>query len=141
MFLFFSSFVIVYHLFYILFISGRYFEYMEFPKQRWTKIQENNNYEPHFVSVSASPLLPFSPSLPLLLPIYTYFTLNSAIFVFLGSFVNVAYLSWRNKVKKRPEERAKLLSKYKGVDDDNKEGESDAWVELGDRHPDFVYTL
>jgi hypothetical protein len=51
----------------------------------------------------------------------------------------VAYLSWRNKVKKLPEERAKLLEKYKGDDDD--EGGLDAWIELGDRHPDFVYTL
>ena len=43
-----------------------------------------------------------------------------------------------NKVKKRPEERAKLLDKYKGDDED---GGLDAWMELGDRHPDFVYTL
>ena len=56
----------------------------------------------------------------------------------------MAYLSWRNKVKKRPEERAKLLDKYnlKGNDnDDDDKGGLDAWVELGDRHPDFVYTL
>jgi hypothetical protein len=63
----------------------------------------------------------------------------------MGSFVNVAYLSWRNKVKKRPEERAKLLDKYKSEDgdgNDNDEGGGlDAWMELGDRHPDFVYTL
>ena len=56
----------------------------------------------------------------------------------MGSLVNVAYLSWRNKVKKRPEVRAKLLDKYKGDDND---GGLDAWMELGDRHPDFVYTL
>ena len=62
---------------------------------------------------------------------------NSSILVFVVSFVNVAYLSWRNKVKKRPEERAKLLGKYKGDDD----GGLDAWMDLGDRHPDFVYTL
>jgi hypothetical protein len=54
----------------------------------------------------------------------------------------MAYLSWRNKVKKRPEERAKLLGKYKSIDDnDDDEGGLDAWMELGDRHPDFVYTL
>ena len=67
--------------------------------------------------------------------------LNSSILVFVGSFVNVAYLSWRNKVKKRPEERSKLLGKYKGDDDDDVNGGLDAWMELGDRHPDFVYTL
>ena len=58
----------------------------------------------------------------------------------MGSFVNVAYLSWRNRVKKRPEERAKLLKIDKGDDGDD-EGRLDAWIELGDRHPDFVYTL
>ena len=73
------------------------------------------------------------------------FWVCSSILVVLGSFVNMAYLSWRNKVKKRPEERAKLLEKYivadkqdGGNDDD---GGLDAWLELGDRHPDFVYTL
>ena len=54
----------------------------------------------------------------------------------------MAYLSFRNKVKKRPEERAKLLDKYvvasQQSEDDSK---LRAWIELGDRHPDFVYTL
>ena len=54
----------------------------------------------------------------------------------------MAYLSWRNKVKKRPGVRAKLLQNYvsaeKGIAD---EGGLSAWIELGDRHPDFVYTL
>ena len=62
----------------------------------------------------------------------------------MGCLVNVAYLSWRNKVKKRPEVRAKLLEKYVIAE---KEGGEDglgglkAWIELGDRHPDFVYTI
>ena len=63
-----------------------------------------------------------------------------------GRRINEAYLSWKNKIKKRPEERAKLLGKYEGDDDDDNdnddnEGRLDAWIELGDRHPDFVYTL
>ena len=66
----------------------------------------------------------------------------SSILVVVISLVNVAYLSERNKVKKLPEERAKLLEKYVVAD---KQGEDDgelrAWIELGDRHPDFVYTL
>ena len=69
------------------------------------------------------------------------------------SLVNVAYLSLRNKAKKRPGERAKLLEKYVGATrkhlegEEEKEGHDDhdgklrAWIELGDRHPDFVYTL
>ena len=54
----------------------------------------------------------------------------------------MAYLSWRNRVKKRPGVRTKMLKKYaaaeKGIADD---GGLSAWIELGDRHPDFVYTL
>ena len=60
----------------------------------------------------------------------------------MGSLINIAYLSWRNRVKKRPGVRAKLLQKYvtaeKEIADD---GGLSAWIELGDRHPDFVYTL
>ena len=61
----------------------------------------------------------------------------------MGCLANVAYLSWRNKVKKRPEVRAKLLEKYV-IGDHDKEGEDGglkAWIEMGDRHPDFMYTL
>ena len=54
----------------------------------------------------------------------------------------MAYLSWRNKVKKRPGVCTKLLEKYATVDKENTDDEGlNAWVELGDRHPDFVYTL
>ena len=57
----------------------------------------------------------------------------------------MTYLTWRNKVKKRPGVREKLLQKYiatpeQGISDDDDGGLS-AWIELGDRHPDFVYTL
>jgi hypothetical protein len=68
--------------------------------------------------------------------------LISAILVVVISLVNVAYLSLRNRVKKRPGERAKLLEKYMVA---NKQGEDEgklrARIELGDRHPDFVYTV
>jgi len=72
----------------------------------------------------------------------TVMNLVFSILVIVISLVNVAYLSSRNKIKKRPENRAKLLVKYMVA---NKQGEDDgglrAWTELGDRHPDFVYTL
>jgi len=65
-----------------------------------------------------------------------------SIVIVVGSLVNMAYFSWRNKDKKRPGVRAKLLEKYVTAE---KEGEDDgrlkAWTELGDRHPDFVYTF
>ena len=62
-------------------------------------------------------------------------------------------------MKKRPGVRAKLLEKYCQLcvpvtaekkegdsegghgDDDHDGGGLKAWIELGDRHPDFVYTL
>ena len=54
----------------------------------------------------------------------------------------MAYLSWRNRVKKRLGVRTKLLKKYAAAD---KEIADDAglrgWIELGDQHPDFVHTL
>ena len=58
------------------------------------------------------------------------------------SLINVAYLSWTNKIKKRPEGRAKLLEKYMVADEQGgDDGKLRAWAELGDRHPDFVYKL
>ena len=61
----------------------------------------------------------------------------------IGCLVNVAYLSWKNKVKKRPEVRAKLLEKYVTADKggEDSDGGLTAWIELGDRHPDFMYML
>jgi len=47
----------------------------------------------------------------------------------------------RNKVKKRPGVRAKLLEKYMTVDKEGEDGGLKAWIELGDRHPDFMYTI
>ena len=55
----------------------------------------------------------------------------------------MAYFSWRNRVKKRPGVRAKLLEKYvaAGKQGGCNDGGLSAWIELGDRHPDFVYTI
>jgi len=74
----------------------------------------------------------------------TVMNLVFSILIVVISLINMAYLSFKNKVKKRPGERAKLLDRY--MVDNNTRGEDDtkklrAWIELGDRHPDFVYTL
>ena len=57
----------------------------------------------------------------------------------------MAYLTLRNKAKKRPGERAKLLEKYMVAGKEGEDGDDDgglkAWIEFGDRHPDFVYKL
>jgi len=70
----------------------------------------------------------------------TIMDLTFSILLVVFSLINMAYLSWRNKVKKRPEVRAKLLEKYV-VSEKQNDGGLEAWTELGDRHPDFVYTL
>ena len=111
---------------------GGYLEYLEFPNQRRTKVQENNNYEPHFVSVRSVFLL----FLSLLILIH----LASFVLVFTCTLTNMAYLSWRNKSKTHQGIRAKLLEKYV-ADEKGEDGRLRAWMELGDRHPDFVYTL
>ncbi|KAF8815171.1 MFS general substrate transporter [Phlegmacium glaucopus] len=64
-----------------------------------------------------------------------------SILIIVGCLLNMAYLSWRNKVKKRPGVRAKLLEKYSAGDKEGDDGSLEAWMDLGDRYPDFVYTL
>ena len=67
--------------------------------------------------------------------------LSSSIIIIVGSLINMKYLSWRNKVKKRPGVRTKLLQKYAVYEKEIADGGLSTWIELGDRHPDFVYTL
>ena len=66
--------------------------------------------------------------------------LSRSILVVTFTLINMTYLSWRNKVKKRPEVRAKLLEKYV-IDKEGGDGGLSAWTELGDRHPDFTYII
>ena len=72
--------------------------------------------------------------------IQLFFFWVSTIIIIVAIIVNMAYLSWRNRVKKRPGVRTKLLEKYV-ADKGEHDGGMSAWIELGDRHPDFVYTL
>ena len=53
------------------------------------------------------------------------------------SLMNIAYLSWKNKLKARTGRRELLLEKYNQDEDPSLR----AWMELGDEHPDFRYTL
>ncbi|KAF8817607.1 MFS general substrate transporter [Phlegmacium glaucopus] len=71
----------------------------------------------------------------------TIINLVFSILVIVCCLLNMVYLSWRNKVKKRPEVRAKLLEKYSVGDKEGNDGSLNAWMDLGDRYPDFVYTL
>lgn len=51
--------------------------------------------------------------------------------------INAGYLHYQNKKKQR--NRAHLLEPY--VNSAQPDGGVKAWVELGDRHPDFKYIL
>ena len=51
--------------------------------------------------------------------------------------LNVVYLSFKNKSKNRIGRREELLEKY----NEDEDGGLRAWMELGDEHPDFRYTL
>ncbi|KAF8815170.1 MFS general substrate transporter [Phlegmacium glaucopus] len=64
-----------------------------------------------------------------------------SVLVIVGCFANIAYLSWRKKLKKLPGVRGKLLEKHGESSKEGDDGGLSAWMELGDQHPDFVYTL
>jgi len=73
-------------------------------------------------------------------PKYRKTTIMNLIFsicTLLGALLNVAYLSWKNKSKNRIGRREELLEKY----NEDEDGDLRAWMELGDEHPDFRYTL
>lgn len=57
-----------------------------------------------------------------------------------GSLLNLIYLKRKNKEKAQPGYREKVLAKYV-TDEKEADGGLQAWMELGDRHPDFVYAL
>lgn len=65
---------------------------------------------------------------------------NDAPFSIIGiivvSILNILYLRWANKQKRI--HRAELLAAY--ADEGRSDGGDRAWKELGDRHPDFIYS-
>ncbi|TFK43324.1 MFS general substrate transporter [Crucibulum laeve] len=68
----------------------------------------------------------------------TIMDLTFSALVVVGSIVNALLLSHMNRSKKL--RRDTLLAPYT-VDEKNPDGGVKAWMELGDRHPDFTYTL
>ena len=64
-----------------------------------------------------------------------------SILIVVGSLVNMAYLNWKNRQKQRPGYREGVLAKYYSTGETDKEANQKAWMELGDRHPDYRYTL
>jgi len=63
----------------------------------------------------------------------------SAILVILTSALNALILSRANRLKR--EKRVELLAPYLEHGSVESDGGLKAWVELGDRHPDYVYTI
>jgi len=113
-----------------------------------------NNSEPHYRRATAIALCTIMTNAGGILstwsfptnegPRFTKTTIMNLIFcilVVVCALTNVAYLSWRNKVKKRPGVRVRLLEKYVVDEKRGEDGKLSAWIELGDKHPDFVYTL
>jgi hypothetical protein len=73
-------------------------------------------------------------------PRFTKTTIMNLVFciiIVLGSIANAILLTHMNTTKLR--RRHEILAPY--VDDKNLDGAVDAWMELGDRHPDFRYTI
>jgi hypothetical protein len=110
---------------------GRNLEYVEFPDQRRTALHEDDDHEFDLVSIC----LYFA-----VLADADDFRLSSIVIV-LGSLLNAILLSHMNTSKRQ--RRAEILAPY--VDENEKNSDSDggmrAWMELGDKHPDFRYTL
>lgn len=72
-------------------------------------------------------------------PRFTKTTIMDLVFSVLAivlTCLNVAVLYYKNKRKQR--QRAEILAPY--ADEKETDGGLRAWVELGDKHPDFVYS-
>lgn len=98
---------------------------MALPYERGAPIHEDDDRQSCVVSSLFSTGLTY-PSLRLN---------DSTCFVAIGSVLNAVYLAHLNKQKVL--RRQELLAPYQDLPD----GEEKAWVELGDKHPDFHYKL
>ncbi|PPR06291.1 hypothetical protein CVT24_001097 [Panaeolus cyanescens] len=111
-----------------------------------------NNSEPHYRRATTIALCFFASSAGTILSTWrfpskegprftktTIMTLTFAAVTGVLAIVNMIYLNHQNKLKVT--KREELLAPYRK--DDEKEGydEAKAWIELGDRHPDFKYIL
>uniref|UniRef100_A0A8H7Y4K6 Major facilitator superfamily (MFS) profile domain-containing protein n=2 Tax=Psilocybe cubensis TaxID=181762 RepID=A0A8H7Y4K6_PSICU len=67
----------------------------------------------------------------------TIMDLTFSVLIVVFCLINMLYLNWRNQQKKK--QRTALLAPY--ADEKRSDGGERAWIELGDQHPDFIYTL
>jgi len=121
-----------------------------------------NNSEPHYRRATAIALAAVSTNCGGILstwlfpssaaPKYTNTTILNLVFVVLlgvTAICNGLFLHWSNKQKQDPIKRQAMLAPYyegaKGVPKSENRGEEEAnkeaWIDLGDKHPDFKYAL
>ncbi|CAL1707479.1 unnamed protein product [Somion occarium] len=67
----------------------------------------------------------------------TIMNLTFSVIVIVGAAINAKYLSREND--RKTQRRAELLAPY--TNDEHSDGGEKAWLDLGDRHPDFRYSL
>lgn len=70
---------------------------------------------------------------------YSTLTHRSSALIVVGSLANALLLARMNA--RKAHRRAELLADAGAGEGDEKERGERAWAELGDRHPDFRYTL
>ncbi|KAF9038140.1 MFS general substrate transporter [Panaeolus papilionaceus] len=112
----------------------------------------SNNSEPHYRRATTIGLCFFFSSAGTILSTWrfptkegprftktTIMTLSFAIVTGVLAVVNMIYLNRQNKLK--VSKREELLAPYRKDDEKNGYDEAKAWIELGDRHPDFKYIL
>ena len=108
--------------------TGRNIEHLALSHSRGPKIPQNYDHEPRIVR---------DPSISRTYSVWLRIYPNSQVGIILLAVINAVYLNYQNKNKKA--NRAQILGRY----DTSKHADGGvwAWVDLGDRHPDFHYML
>lgn len=103
---------------------------MAIPDQRRSSIPEDEHNE---LDIVGAPWMPLG-----LLQYDSHFFLSSStLMMIVLTIMNALMLTQLNKRKKT--KRAEILAPY--ATEEEPEGGLHAWVELGDRHPDFQYVI
>jgi hypothetical protein len=102
---------------------------LEFSYEGRATLQKNDDHQLDIVCVC----IPLNVSISFS---FDGFLLSSIITV-LGSLGNAILLTRMNASKQR--QRNEILAPF--VDKNNSDGGVKAWMELGDKHPDFRYTI
>ena len=102
---------------------------MEFPN-KWKPSLYEDDYH-GYILVCVCLILP--------LKTITHKTVVSCIIIIVFSTLNVLYLNYATHQKER--NRDEILAPYITSDKAVEDGGEAAWIDLGDRHPDFQYAF